>query len=646
MIPSALPSLSPLRAAWLYSRAALLLWIAVLSPRAAEAASPDKQPNVLLFLVDDMGWMDTTVYGSEYYETPNMERLAKQSLRFTQAYTANPLCSPTRASIMTGKYPARLQFTTAAGHQPPVIPFVPYPKKVSPNKPTIQPATRRFLDPSEYTLAEALKDAGYATAHIGKWHLGLNPEHWPEAQGFEVSFHGAPDPGPPSYLSPYPFKAGTVTDGPDGEYITDRVTDEAIKFIEAHAKEDGPFYLNLWHYGVHGPWGYKQEYLDYFQKKTDPTGRQTRPIMAAMLKSIDDSLGRLLDKLEELGIADDTIILFSSDNGGNTHSELGPDRQVPTNNAPLRKGKSWLYEGGIRVPLMIRWPGITQPDTATGALVSSIDFYPTLLEMTGNQPKPDQVIDGISLVPVLKGGELEREAVFNFTPHGGPTKPPGVTVHRGDWKLIRWFETSVHFPEKYELYNLANDLSETHNLATEKPELVKELDALIDGFLKDTAALVPKENPNYKPLPDDGMERWSPKFCQAEVKDGILVITPENDRAFVGKTGLSMPKRTLNFRIRVRHPGGGKLGLAWRFDSEETFDRANQLEVAMENTDGWQTVAFDLEPEKPLFHIRLRVPGEGITEIDWVDVGWVARPGQPGHPDVWKSSVWTFGTDL
>ncbi len=260
-----------------------LLFLAVLGlvSAAIPVAGADKRPNLLLIVVDDMGWMDSTVYGSQYYETPNMERLAARGMVFWNAYSANPLCSPSRASLLTGQYPARHGITSAVGHTPPDPVDAPrYPDKVSPNSRLLQPRPNRFLDPAIVTLAEVLREAGYRTAHMGKWHLGLNPEHWPEEQGFETVFHGAPDPGPPSYHSPYGFKAGTITDGPPGEYITERLASEAVKFIEAHQKES--WYLNLWQFGVHGPWGHQEAYTKAFAQKSDPRGVQKNPIMASM----------------------------------------------------------------------------------------------------------------------------------------------------------------------------------------------------------------------------------------------------------------------------------------------------------------------------------------------------------------------------
>ena len=322
----------PLSLALLVSAA---LWCAAPAARAAELSG---KPNVILFLVDDMGWMDSTPYGSKYYDTPNMERFAKRAMRFTDAY-ATPLCSPTRASILTGKYSARHGITTASGHLPPQPPgFKFLPDEAPPGKRMLMPESKNYLEPSEYTLAEALRDAGYKTAHIGKWHLGLTEPYWPEQQGFDVAIHGKPDPGPPSYFSPYSYRAAqTFKDGPQGEYITDRFTDEACKFIEAN--RDQPFFLNLWHDGVHGPWGHKEELTKAYADRKDPRGKQGNPIMASMLKSIDDSLGRVLDKLDELKLTDNTIVIFYSDNGGNVHSNT-PDDAKRTQRGGQRRGRA------------------------------------------------------------------------------------------------------------------------------------------------------------------------------------------------------------------------------------------------------------------------------------------------------------------
>jgi arylsulfatase A-like enzyme len=497
------------------NRAAVLLL--ALAAVACRPAAPEK-PNVILFLVDDMGWMDSSAYGSTYYETPNMERLAAQGMRFTDAY-ATPLCSPTRASILTGKHSARHGVTRASGDRatPPASPC-----NSEAGRPSrlICPESRRHLDPSEYTLAEALRDAGYRTGHFGKWHLGTQRPSWPDRAGFGVAFHGVPDDGPPRYFSPYGFSRQSFRDGPPGEYITDRLTDEALRFVAESG--DRPFFLNLWHYGVHAPWGHKPEYTRVFASKTDPRGKQGNPIMASMLKSIDDSLGRILDQLEELGLAERTIVVLYSDNGGNTHSNSREDSPrldaasgdarsallrdwrvwagglPPTNNAPLRDGKARLYEGGIRVPLIVAWPGVVPGGSTSDAVVGPIDLYPTLLELIG-VPLPEmQTMDGRSFAPVLNGtGELRREAYFTWFPHFAP----GVAVRRGDWKLIRRFAPTPEYPSGFELFDLREDLGETRNLADAMPEKVRELDRLIDEFVRETGARAPEPNPVWQADP-------------------------------------------------------------------------------------------------------------------------------------------------
>jgi arylsulfatase A-like enzyme len=491
----------------------------------------NEKPNIILFLVDDMGWMDCGAYGSEYYETPNIDALAQRGILFTDAYSASPLCSPTRASILTGKYPARHGITSASGHlHPQPLDHNYMPEAAAPNRKIIHPESKNYLDLEEYTIAEALKDAGYRTAHLGKWHIGLTRKYWPDQQGFDVTFHCAPDPGPPSYFSPYDVHqegeprgkykyVGNITDGPDGEHIMDRLADEAAKFIEECGNK--PFLLHLWSYGVHGPWQAKEEYIKEFAKKTDPRGKQGNPVMASMLKSVDECLGSIVTKLEEEGITDNTIIIFFSDNGGNIHSNIKgnsmfsneqekevpwmriyreyADHLPPTNNYPLRKGKSWTFEGGIRVPLIVVWPGVVKPGSRSNEVVSAIDFYKTMLGMAGLEPDQNQLIDGVNFLPVLTGrGKLERKALFNFFPHGGPAKPASVTVRAGDWKLIRRFETNDLFPEEHLLFNLQDDIGEMNNLTMKNPDKLKELKQMINHFLKETNALVPKDNPHFK----------------------------------------------------------------------------------------------------------------------------------------------------
>jgi len=477
------------------------------------------RPNVVLFLVDDMGWMDSEPYGSEYYDTPNMSRLAEVSMRFTDAY-ALPLCSPTRATILSGQYPTRHLVTTASGHRPPQEPGESlYPEKASPNKRFIYASSKNYLEPDLVTVAEILREAGYRTGHYGKWHLGSTQLHWPDRHGFETTWFCTPDPGPPSYFSPYGVspegrpagqnKVGNITDGPEGEYITDRLTEEAVAFIEEHADE--PFFLNLWQYGVHGPWGHKEEYTREFAGKTDPRGEQRNPIMASMLKSVDDSLGRILDTLDEKGLTGKTLFIFFSDNGGNIHSirdedpklaEIGPGHrqydsvqdwkkwcpgEPPTNNAPLREGKGRIYEGGQRVPLMIRWPGRIEEGSLSSEIVHAVDLYPTILEATGLKGDTSQPRDGISLLPTLtEGAEISREAIFTWFPFSNGA----ASVRGGDFKLIKRWEPHGG-AELVELYDLERDLGETKNLAEQEPEIAGMLRRRLQAWLEKNNAQYP-----------------------------------------------------------------------------------------------------------------------------------------------------------
>lgn len=623
----------------------------VLSFTATAAESP---PNIVLFLVDDMGWMDSSAYGSEYYETPNMERLAAKAMRFTDAY-AVPLCSPTRATILSGQYSARHGVTSASGHQAAEPEGAPrYPEKAAPGRPLLYPKSKNYLDPSLVTLAEALKGAGYRTGHFGKWHLGTAPEHRPDQHGFETTWFCVPDPGPPSYFSPYGVtaegraggktKIGNITDGPEGEYIVDRLTDEALKFIETNKGE--PFFLNLWQYGLHGPWGHKEEYTAEFAKKTDPRGFQKNPIMASMLKSVDESLGRIIGKLEADGLAENTLFIFASDNGGNTHSNTAEDfensnikpghpkyefmqdwkkwagAEGPTNNAPLREGKGRIYEGGQRVPLMICWPGRIRAGSTSDAVVHSVDLYPTILAAAGVEQPPGHVVDGLSLLPVLEEKEaLEREAIFNWFPH----LIPAVSVRAGDWKLIRRWEPHREYPEVRELYNLKDDLGETTNLAAKMPEKVAELDLLIDGFIKETGALEPIPNPDYRE-PVEAMKQSSttglvPKQCEISVIDGAMRVTGSGKRPFLG-TAQAKFEGPVTVKMRLRTAHGGKGSLAWKTEAQETFPEEGQvIGYTLSSGEEWQDVALELPIDGTLGTLRIFIPAdEGPVDVERIEI--------------------------
>ncbi len=466
---------------------------------AVTAADPAKKPNVLFILADDLGWADTTLYGhTKYYKTPNLERLAKRGMTFTRAYAASPLCSPTRASLLTGLSPARIGITAPNCHLPQVILQATVAKKAGPGVKSVVTNSATRLNTTYETLPKTLKAAGYATGHFGKWHLGPEP-YSALQQGFDVDVPHFAGPGPAgSYVAPWKFKDFDADPGVPDQHIEDRMANEAVAWIEKH--QNGPFFLNYWMFSVHAPFDAKKSLIEKYRASAGAKDPQHSPTYAAMVESMDDAVGTLLDTLDRLKIADRTMVVFFSDNGGNMYDEV--DGTTPTSNAPLRGGKATLYEGGIRVPCIVDWPGHIAPGSRSDAVVQSSDFYPTLLDALGLKPSPDQRFDGISILPALRGEPLGREAIFTYFPHNPPVPewlPPAVAVHRGDWKLVRIFHGGENGAHRWKLFNLREDLGETNDLAAKEPERVKAMDGLIEKFLTDTAAVVPLPNPAFDP---------------------------------------------------------------------------------------------------------------------------------------------------
>ena len=464
------------------------------------------RPNVILILMDDLGWRDLGCYGSTFYETPNLDRLAGQGICFSDAYAACPVCSPTRASILTGKYPATVGVTdwidwTGRSH----------------------PARGKLIDVpyidhlplAEIALPEVLREAGYHTWHVGKWHLG-GPEYYPERHGFERNVGGC-EWGMPhrGYFAPWGIP--TLEDGPEGQYLTDRLTDEAIRLIEGN--DDGrPFFLNLCYYSVHTPIQAKPAKIAKYRAKASALGLdqlpafeegdyfpcehkkdrrivrrliQSDPVYAAMVESVDENVGRLLQALEVSGQAANTVVIFFSDNGG-----LATSEGSPTCNAPLAEGKGWMYEGGTREPLIVRWPGVVEAGAWCREPVTSTDLYPTVLDAAGLPLMPEQHVDGVSLMPLLTGsGVPEREAIYWHYPHyGNQGGTPGSSIRAGDHKLIEFFEDG-----RLELYNLRRDPGEEHNLVGELPELADDLAGKLAAWRQKVEAKIPQPNPDYVP---------------------------------------------------------------------------------------------------------------------------------------------------
>lgn len=439
---------------------------------ASITASAATKPNIVLILADDLGWKDLSCYGSDLYKTPHIDRLAKEGMKFTQAYSACTVCSPTRAAILTGKYPARIRVTDWIPGLPPTNPKL------------LVPDWTKHLPQEEVTLAEAFKKAGYATSSIGKWHLG-DEDNYPEKHGFDVNIAGSHTPGVKSYFAPY--NIATLTDGPGGEYITDRLATEAAQWIEQ--QKDKPFFLYWPHFAVHTPIQAKKDLIRKYRAQKNPGLMHTNEFYAAMLESLDDAVGTVRRKLDELKLSDRTIILFASDNGG---------RVPTTSNHPLRFGKGSCYEGGTRVPLIIYWPGVTK-GTVSDTPVISMDLYPTVLEMAGLVQEAASGVDGLSLVPILRQqGQLKRDELFWHYPHYqhyqlGGTTPYGA-IRKGDFKLIEFYaDNSV------ELYNLKNDIGEQQNLATAMPEKTAELRQRLHAWRRKVNAQMPTPNPDYDP---------------------------------------------------------------------------------------------------------------------------------------------------
>jgi arylsulfatase A-like enzyme len=460
------------------SRTSLLcLGLAFLTNHVAAA---DKS-NVVLIVADDLGWADLGCYGSKFHRTPHLDKLAAAGVRFTDAYAACPVCSPTRAALMTGKYPARLHLTDWLPGRPD-----------RPDQRLARPAFRQQLPLEEVTLAEAFKATGYATGHIGKWHLG-GDGFGPRQQGFDLNIAGDHTGTPRSYFAPYRNKTGTIPGldtAPDGEYLTDRLAAEAEKFIAAN--KDRPFFLYLPHHAVHTPLRAKPDVVAKYERKI-VLGAQSNPVYAAMLESLDEAVGRVVARLDELNLTGRTVVIFTSDNGG--LATLEGMKTPATINAPLREGKGYLYEGGIRVPMIVKPAGTVKPGRATAA-VSSQDLFPTLCELCG--VKPPANVDGVSFAPVLAGGPAPaRDALYWHYPHyANQGSRPGGAVREGDWKLIEFYETG-----RRELFDLKADPRESRNLAGEKPEVVKRLTDKLAAWRTDVGAQMMTSNPKYVPNP-------------------------------------------------------------------------------------------------------------------------------------------------
>lgn len=488
------------------------------SETVAENAKPARRPNVVFVLVDDLGWKDVGCYGSSFYETPNVDRLADKGVRFVNGYASCPVCSPTRASVMTGKYPARLGLTAHIGDAKP--------EHWKRNTRLVPASYTDHLPLEQTTVAETFRAAGYATFHAGKWHLGSKDKYWPEYQGFDINIGGWAQGGPfggKQYFSPYGNPR--IKDGPDGEHLPDRLATDTVRFIESHRHK--PFFAMLSFYSVHVPLVAREDLRKKYARKRNPFGETATPIYrmdgktrvreiqehsiyGAMVEAMDEAVGKVMTSLEELHLMDDTIVVFTSDNGGLSTGDMGISRDQgwPTSNAPLRCGKGWLYDGGIRVPLIIKPQADIPAERTSNAVASSIDFLPTLAEMAGITLEDTESIDGVSLAQTFQRpipDPLTDRSVFWHYPHyGNQGGGPGGAIRKGDWKLIEWYET-----RDTELYNLKDDLGEVEDLSDQHRDIHDELYKELVAWRTSHKVQMPSRNSSFLDEPKSTSENES-----------------------------------------------------------------------------------------------------------------------------------------
>jgi arylsulfatase A-like enzyme len=477
---------------------ALISFLVGLGLFAAASLSAAPKTNFVFFLVDDLGWADIGAFGSTFHETPHIDKLADSGMKFTSGYAACPVCSPTRASILTGRHPVRVNITDW-------IPGMNADKAYNPRFLQIEDANELALN--EVTIAEVLRDSGYQTFFAGKWHLG-GEGNLPTDQGFDFNIGGFHVGSPPGgYYGPW--KNPYLQQNEKDEYLTERLTAESIKFLHERSTEK-PFLLYLAYYNVHTPIQAYRKRLPHYAEKaaqsfpddvsplTERRGqtrdRQDSPDYASMVAAVDDSVGSILATLNQLGLDENTVVIFFSDNGG--LSTIGQSRGGPTSNKPLRSGKGWLYEGGIREPMIVRAPGVTQAGSVADTPVVSMDFFPTLLEIAGLPQRPDLHVDGESLLPILRGQQTAQTdpIIWHYPHYHGSTWTPGAAIRDGDWKLIEFYEF-----DEVELYNLQDDLGESNDLSKTHPQKMAELRGKLRDWQTRMGAKMPVANPAYDP---------------------------------------------------------------------------------------------------------------------------------------------------
>jgi len=471
--------------------------LAVFCATSVLAEVPDR-PNIIHIMVDDLGWRDLSSYGSEIFETPHIDRLAERGMLFTDAYAASPLCSPTRAATLTGQTVGRLRLTIPQAHMTEVVLEPTEGRYGPPGDPTATPGNRTRLPLETFTLGHLFKNAGYTTAFMGKWHLGHAP-FIPENFGFDHVVGGRGFSGPPMghFFGPWNPEESNMPEVQGNPNADDVIGDEAVDFISDHV--DQPFFLALWFFNVHAPYEGKPEIIESYRARAESAHHQQSAIMGSMVKTLDDNVGKLMAALETLGIADKTMVIFTSDNGGNRYDR--PEGVYPTSNHPLRAGKGNSYEGGVRVPLIVSWPEVVPAGVVSDAVSISYDWFPTFHEIIGGSVPQEHPVDGMSLIPALRGEPFERGPIFSMFGHNIPAAGnlPNAWVRDGKWKLLRFFHAGANQEHELELYDLSVDVGESNNLAHRYPPVAQRLNTVLGEHLEATATLLPRKNPNYDP---------------------------------------------------------------------------------------------------------------------------------------------------
>jgi arylsulfatase A-like enzyme len=584
------------------------------------------RPNVIVMMADDLGWRDVTVNGGDYYQTPNVERLATAGMNFPNAHSANPLCSPTRSGVLTGLYPARVRFNTPSGHVNNVVLDPGVGATANAYLPSTSVQTRTRLPNAYVTYAELMKQTGYSTAFLGKWHLGKN-EYVPENQGFDFVIGGRQHSGPPGgYFAPFSGDSNIPANWPNGspvvtgDHVNDILAAWAADFIDNNRNQ--PFLMNMWWYDVHGPFQAKADVRANYVGLSDSEGRQNSPTYAAMVEVMDDGIGTVIDKLEELGLTDDTIIFFTGDNGGWMYSWISEDLAVPTDNYPSRAGKACIWDGGSHVPFIVDWPGQVAGGTVNTNNVNNMDIYATVLDMLDIDPYDGYPLDSLSLVPSLLGqAPANGNTIFVQFPNSPPSTGtfPGVWVRQDEWKLIRFYHgggaQNVH---RYELYNIATDPGEENNLADDNPALVATLDALIEQHIIDSKALVPVYNPNYVPPTFNG---WIPNYG-VWVQDGTgdrLKMVSNSFLPALDSPDLSTSSIPAKVRVTMTSQSYGDGRIWWKFpgDTEWLLGQSVGFPVTHDNVE--RTFEIPINPGAPVAQIRFQ-PSSGYFNTEVLQV--------------------------